>query len=287
MASDLTGRAVVLGLDGATWDLLVPLAERGIMLTLARALEQGRHGRLQSCLPPYSSPAWMSISTGKNPGSHGIFDFWEAGLPGERRLVSSRSAKGKKLWELVDVAGRVAHVVAVPDDGDRCRHAGDPPSWRPGLLQLLSQAIRGPRRRPPGRSLRPARRRQVRADDRHDALHHRRTSSRARLAARRISATTRSTSSATRGGRSWPSSTTGLIPSTWRASRWRARRSTSRPGSGMRRRLVRHAVRLGAARDPDARGRRRSSMRPTIRPRSSDSTGSTYGGIPCRRTWTA
>src|SRR6478672_69573 len=114
MTEDLTGKAVVLGLDGATWDLLVPLAERGVMPNLKRALQQGRHGRLQSCLPPYSSPAWMSISTGKNPGSHGIFDFWEAGLPGERRLVSSRSAKGKKLWELVDAAGRVAHVVAVP-----------------------------------------------------------------------------------------------------------------------------------------------------------------------------
>jgi predicted AlkP superfamily phosphohydrolase/phosphomutase len=114
MTEDLTGKAVVLGLDGATWDLLVPLAERGVMPNLKRALEQGRHGRLQSCLPPYSSPAWMSISTGKNPGSHGIFDFWEAGLPGERRLVSSRSARGRKLWELVDDAGRVANVVAVP-----------------------------------------------------------------------------------------------------------------------------------------------------------------------------
>ena len=114
MTDDLTGKAVVLGLDGATWDLLVPLAERGVMPNLQRALAEGRHGRLQSCLPPYSSPAWMSISTGKNPGSHGIFDFWEAGLPGERRLVSSRSARGKKLWELVDDAGKVANVVAVP-----------------------------------------------------------------------------------------------------------------------------------------------------------------------------
>ena len=51
----------MLGLDGATWDLLVPLAERGIMPNLARALEQGRHGRLQSCLPPYSSQASISI----------------------------------------------------------------------------------------------------------------------------------------------------------------------------------------------------------------------------------
>ncbi len=114
MPTDLTGRAVVLGLDGATWDLLVPLAERGVMPNLKRALDEGRHGLLQSCLPPFSSPAWMSISTGKNPGSHGIFDFWEAGQPGERRLVSSRSAKGRKLWELVDGAGKVAHVLAVP-----------------------------------------------------------------------------------------------------------------------------------------------------------------------------
>jgi predicted AlkP superfamily phosphohydrolase/phosphomutase len=114
MTSDLTGKAVVLGLDGATWDLLRPMAERGVMPNLARALETGRHGRLQSCLPPFSAPAWMSIATGKNPGSHGIFDFWEAGAPGEKRLVSSGSAKGRKLWELVDDAGKTAHVLAVP-----------------------------------------------------------------------------------------------------------------------------------------------------------------------------
>jgi predicted AlkP superfamily phosphohydrolase/phosphomutase len=114
MAEDLTGKVVVLGLDGATWDLLRPLAERGVMPNLARALDQGRHGPLRSCLPPYSSPAWVSIATGKNPGTHGIFDFWEAGSPGEKRLVSSRSARGARLWDLVDAAGRTANVVAVP-----------------------------------------------------------------------------------------------------------------------------------------------------------------------------
>ena len=84
------------------------------MPNLARALERGRHGGLESCLPPYSSPAWVSIATGKSPGTHGIFDFWEAGAPGEKRLVSSRSARGAKLWDLVDAAGKVANVVAVP-----------------------------------------------------------------------------------------------------------------------------------------------------------------------------
>ena len=34
-----------------------------------------------------------------------LFDFFEAGLPGERKLVSAKSAKGAKLWELVSPPG--------------------------------------------------------------------------------------------------------------------------------------------------------------------------------------
>ena len=114
MSGDLSGKVVVLGLDGATWDLLRPMADRGLMPNLARGLQTGRSGLLQSCLPPFSSPAWISIATGKNPGSHGVFDFFEAGLPGERKLVSAKSAKGARLWELASDAGRTVNVMAVP-----------------------------------------------------------------------------------------------------------------------------------------------------------------------------
>jgi predicted AlkP superfamily phosphohydrolase/phosphomutase len=110
----LDGKAVVLGLDGVTWDLLDPLCEAGVMPNLARAKSSAHWGRLASCLPPYSAPAWTSIATGKNPGRHGIFDFWEAGSAGERRPVSARSARGAKLWDLASAAGRRVHVVNVP-----------------------------------------------------------------------------------------------------------------------------------------------------------------------------
>jgi predicted AlkP superfamily phosphohydrolase/phosphomutase len=112
--SGLDGKAVVLGLDGVTWDLLDPLCDRGVMPNLAAARATARRGRLASCLPPYSAPAWTSIATGKNPGRHGIFDFWEAGAAGERRPVSARSARGAKLWDLASAAGRRVHVVNVP-----------------------------------------------------------------------------------------------------------------------------------------------------------------------------
>ena len=110
----LDGKAVVLGLDGVTWDMLDRLCDRGVMPNLARARELGRRGRLESCLPPYSAPAWTSIATGKNPGRHGIFDFWEAGAAGERRPVSANSARGARLWGIASDAGKRVHVVNVP-----------------------------------------------------------------------------------------------------------------------------------------------------------------------------
>jgi predicted AlkP superfamily phosphohydrolase/phosphomutase len=112
--SGLDGKAVVLGLDGVTWDLLDPLCDRGVMPNLAAARATARRGTLASCLPPYSAPAWTSIATGKNPGRHGIFDFWEAGAAGERRPVSARSARGARLWDIASAAGRRVHVVNVP-----------------------------------------------------------------------------------------------------------------------------------------------------------------------------
>ncbi|MGN6377377.1 MAG: alkaline phosphatase family protein [Gaiellales bacterium] len=112
--SGLEGKAVVLGLDGVTWDLLDRLCEEGVMPNLARAREGARWGSLASCLPPYSAPAWTSIATGKNPGRHGIFDFWESTGDGERRPVSSLSARGARLWDIASAAGRRVHVWNVP-----------------------------------------------------------------------------------------------------------------------------------------------------------------------------
>jgi predicted AlkP superfamily phosphohydrolase/phosphomutase len=114
VTGDLAGKAVVLGLDGVTWDLLDALVADGVMPNLARALDVGRRGRLESCLPPYSAPAWTSIATGTNPGRHGIFDFWEEIPGGERRLVSARSARGAKLWDVAGDAGRRVIIANVP-----------------------------------------------------------------------------------------------------------------------------------------------------------------------------
>ncbi|HZW04286.1 MAG TPA: alkaline phosphatase family protein, partial [Anaerolineaceae bacterium] len=67
-------RVFVIGLDGATYDLIRPWVEQGKLPTFARLLAQGAAGQLRSTIPPMTGPAWTSFMTGKNPGKHGLYD---------------------------------------------------------------------------------------------------------------------------------------------------------------------------------------------------------------------
>ncbi len=68
-------RTLILGLDGATPELLFEGIERGELPALASLLERSAHGPLRSTLPPMTLPAWSSFLTGRGVGVHGIFDF--------------------------------------------------------------------------------------------------------------------------------------------------------------------------------------------------------------------
>lgn len=68
-------RTLVIGLDGATFELIKPWMAAGHLPVLARLVREGAHGYLRSTIPTMSAPAWASFMTGKNPGKHGVFDF--------------------------------------------------------------------------------------------------------------------------------------------------------------------------------------------------------------------
>src|ERR1700726_3376663 len=94
-------KVFVLGLDGATWDLLDPLAEQGHLPNLQALKARGASGTLSSIFPPLSPVAWTGVMTGKNSGKHGIFEFLEHGHnPLEGRVNSSRAIQAKLLWEI-------------------------------------------------------------------------------------------------------------------------------------------------------------------------------------------
>ncbi len=110
-------RVLVVGLDGATFDLIRPWAAAGHLPALARLMQQGIHGELRSTMPPVTSPAWPSFMTGMNPGKHGVFDFIRSrrgDSPGGFDMVNASHIAARPLWQLLSEAGRRVGVVGVP-----------------------------------------------------------------------------------------------------------------------------------------------------------------------------
>lgn len=107
--------ALVIGLDGATWDLLNPMIAAGWMPNLARLVAEGTSAPLRSTLPPLTAPAWSSFMTGLNPGRHGVFAFQRAlNRDLERTYVNATAIQAPLLWERLSAHGLRVGVLNVP-----------------------------------------------------------------------------------------------------------------------------------------------------------------------------
>ena len=108
-------RVIVIGLDGATFDLILPWVREGHLPAFKRIIEEGAWGELQSTMPPLTGPAWSSFITGKNPGKHGIFDFMIRNPKGYNGvMINATYRTGPSFWNLLGTQGRKVIVFNVP-----------------------------------------------------------------------------------------------------------------------------------------------------------------------------
>jgi predicted AlkP superfamily phosphohydrolase/phosphomutase len=108
-------KVFVLGLDGATWDVLNPLIDDGSLPHLARLRKKGSSGFLRSVFPPLSPVAWTGAMTGRNSGKHGIYEFLEHNhSPLAGKVNSSHAIQGELMWETAARFGKKAVVGGVP-----------------------------------------------------------------------------------------------------------------------------------------------------------------------------
>lgn len=108
-------RAMVIGLDGATWKLVDRLVDEGVMPRLGRLRDEGVHGPLWSVVPPMTATAWTAFQTGKGPGRHGIYD-WTEPVPGTYlyRPIDSTRVQSRTLFEELSSRGRRVATVNLP-----------------------------------------------------------------------------------------------------------------------------------------------------------------------------
>lgn len=100
-------RVFVLGLDGASWNVLEPMINDGKLLTFKKLIKKGTSGKLESITPPISVPAWKCYSTGKNPGELDIYSFLSFDPKNyEYKVVTSKDFNFPDIWNVLSLCGK-------------------------------------------------------------------------------------------------------------------------------------------------------------------------------------
>jgi len=110
-------RVLIIGIDGATWDLLDPMLKLGRMPNLASVIAQGARGDMLSTEPPVTPVAWASFQTGVRPEVHGIYGFRNISfVDGEIKIEATDSStiRVKTIWEYVSEYGKKVAVISCP-----------------------------------------------------------------------------------------------------------------------------------------------------------------------------
>lgn len=108
-------QTIILGLDGANWDLLEPWLSSEKLPNLASLRQEGISAQLESCLPPVTCPNWRCYSTGKNPGKLGVY-WWEQ-INTDTQSYStpdSRSFESPNYWDYLNENGNRVGIFNLP-----------------------------------------------------------------------------------------------------------------------------------------------------------------------------
>lgn len=108
-------RVVFLGLDGGTMSVLAPAFERGWMPNLASLWKRAAVGTLRSSAPMVTPVAWTSFSTGANPPTHGIHEFYYV-EPTDRTIRPNHAGRVRvpNIWQILSAEGREVVSLNLP-----------------------------------------------------------------------------------------------------------------------------------------------------------------------------
>lgn len=108
-------RVVVIGIDGASWDPILPHLGKGLLKGFEEFWNNGLHGPLISTIPYITQPGWRSYSMGKNPGKHGVYNWFKIDWKNFKFTnINSLGFYGEDYWDILSAAGFKVGIVDMP-----------------------------------------------------------------------------------------------------------------------------------------------------------------------------
>ncbi len=95
-------KVLLIGLDGASWKLIIPLIKEGKLPVIKHLVEEGCWGRLGTLKVLISEVIWTTVITGKSPELHGIVGNLMVD-PDTKELVpiTSNLRKVRAIWNIL------------------------------------------------------------------------------------------------------------------------------------------------------------------------------------------
>jgi len=108
-------RLVIIGLDGAVPSFVFDQF-RDDLPNLSRLMADGVYGKLESCIPAITVPAWSCMMSGRDPGELGIYGFRNRidRSYNFSAIANSNAVKVPRLWDILGELGWKVAVLGVP-----------------------------------------------------------------------------------------------------------------------------------------------------------------------------
>lgn len=105
----------ILGLDGASYDLINHFVKKNKMPNFKKVIEKGKFTKLISTIPPHTAPGWVSAFTGVGPGKHGIYQFWDTQAKNYVGNFMSRDQYGAlPVWDILNQYNFKTGMINIP-----------------------------------------------------------------------------------------------------------------------------------------------------------------------------
>jgi predicted AlkP superfamily phosphohydrolase/phosphomutase len=108
-------RAIIVGMDGASMEIVRHMAETGHAPHIAALMQEGVWRPMVGVFPTLTPPGWTALSTGSWPGTHGVMDF-NIHIPGQPLDetvwgINTGLSRSEYIWNTFERAGRTPILV--------------------------------------------------------------------------------------------------------------------------------------------------------------------------------
>ncbi len=95
-------KTALIGMDGHTFDLLIPWVEKYDLPNIEKILKEGLHGTLESTIPPSTAAAFPALCTGVSSENSGLWGWREIDMENNQQVrINTNRFKAERLWKIL------------------------------------------------------------------------------------------------------------------------------------------------------------------------------------------